>query len=165
MENKLLILGRDNFYEIDAYDNQPNELYLVENIKRKFNDFKILLNEESDSIDYKIVLKNPVIKTTYKKIHTDNILGTKQVEREVSVSYELDIINKKDSSLVYNNSFNKKQKDNFDLEKLSFVEDNRYSFSRSTLPEEDSLNQYIFPAIIIAASAVAIILFFVIRSK
>lgn len=140
-------------------------MYLVESFKRKFSDYKILLNENSDSVDYKIIIKNPVFSTKYKKIFTDKVFGVKKVEREVSVSYELDIMSLKDSSLVYNNISNKKQKDNFDLDKLNFVEDNRYSFSRSTLPEENTLNQLIFPAILITASAIAIVLFFVIRSK
>ncbi|MCB0727250.1 MAG: hypothetical protein R3A12_15110 [Ignavibacteria bacterium] len=71
----------------------------------------------------------------------------------------------KDSSeIIYSQNFSKKAKDNIDLDKLDYSEDKRFSFSSSELPEENSVNQILFPAIIITVSAAAIILFFTIRS-
>ncbi len=165
LSNKLLILGKENFYEVSIGENTPEQVYLVETIMNRFRDFKLIIGEDSDSIDYIIIFKNPVINTKYKKIFVDNILGTKKVEREVKVSYDLDLINKKDSSLVYSQSFDKKIRDNFDLDKFNSVEDNRYPFSQSILPEESTADNFFYPAIIIFTSAAAIILFFVIRSN
>ncbi len=163
--NKLTILGKDNFYEIIFDKNRQDQAYIVESLRRKFSGYKLIIGEDSDSIDYKIIFKNSNIGTDYRKIFSDNILGTKKVEREVRVSYELAIMNKKDSALVYNQSYDKKIKDSFDFDKLNLVEDNRYLFTQSILPEESTVNQFLYPAIIIAASALAIILFFVIRSN
>lgn len=165
LNNKLLLLGRENFYEVSLEGNKAEHLYLIESIRKKFRDFNIIVNEDSDTIDFKLLLKNPKIKIKYLKIFTDGFFGTKKVEREVLVSYDLELIDKKTSLLVYSQKFNKKYKDNFGLDKLNFVEDNRYLFSQSILPEESPVNQFLYPAIIILSSAAAIILFFTIRSK
>ncbi|MEO8666139.1 MAG: hypothetical protein ABI462_11655 [Ignavibacteria bacterium] len=165
LNNKFLILGKDNFYEVILDDGKPESTYLTESLRRKFFDYKLIFNEESDSIDYKLVISAPVFNVRYKRIFTDKILGTKKVEREVTVTYNVELTDKKNSAVVYNQNFDRKFKDSFDLDKLNFVEDRRYTFSHSGLPEENTLNQILFPAIIITASAAAIILFFIIRSK
>jgi hypothetical protein len=163
--NKLLLLGRDNFYEVILDNNNQEQVYFLESLKNRFPDFKFIIGEDSDSIDFKIIFKNSIINTKYKNIFVDNIFGTKKVKREVTVSYELELLNKKDSSLIYSQNFDKKIKDSFDLDKLNLVEDNRYLFTQSILPEEGTVNQLLFPALIVATSAVAIILFFIIRSN
>ncbi|MDZ4711981.1 MAG: hypothetical protein SGI89_06605 [bacterium] len=164
LNNKLLILGKDNLYSIMIDDNEAGE-YILDNIKRKFADYRIVFRENSDSIKYRIIFKNPIITTRYKKIFTDNILGTKKVEREVAVSYDADVIDNTNSSVIYNLNFNKKFKDDFNLENLNYIENQRYKFSRSSLPDENNADKILFPSLIIGASAAAIILFFVIRSK
>lgn len=148
------------------YDNTDalNE-YVAGRFRNNFRDYKILINETSDSSDYKIVLSNTEIKTNYIKIFTDKVLGTKKLEREITVNYDVKITAKDSSDVILIQNFNKKAKDNIDLDKLDFSEDKRYSFSSSKLPEENTVNQILFPAIIITVSAAAIILFFTIRSK
>jgi len=163
--NKLMLLGEENFYNLVTDGNTAQHLYLIESIKRKFNNYKILVNEVSDSIDFLVKIKNPKIEIKYNRFFTDKLLGTKKVAREVLVSYDLELIDTKNTSVIYRGNFHKKIKSSFDLDKLNFVEDSRYSFSRTVLPEESTINKFLFPAIIIATSAAAIILFFTIRSK
>lgn len=165
LNNKLLILGKDKFYLVSFDQNNQESSYIFDQFKSRFYDYKLIINEDSDSIDYKIIFKNPEIKTTYKKIFTDNVLGVKKVDREVSVSYGFDLIQKDSSKILYNQSYSKSTKDTVDLDKVSIAEDKRFQFSGSNLPEESALNQILFPAIIIGISAAAIILFFTIRSK
>jgi hypothetical protein len=165
LNNKLIISGKDKFYEVIFDPDIQESAYLFERFKNKFYDYKLIVNEDSDSIDYKIIFKNPVLRTSYNKIYTDNILGVKKVEREILVSYILDFIEKENSQVLYNQNFKKRAKDNIDLDKVSSAEDTRYNFSSSNLPEENTLNQILFPALIIGISAAAIILFFTIRSK
>lgn len=163
--NRLITLGKENFYLITLDSSRQEEIYLAESIRKNFPEYKFIIGQDFDSADYNIVFKNVLIGTKYKKIFTDNLLGTKKVKREVRVSYDIDLINERDSSLVYNQSFDKKHKDSFDLNKLDLVEDTRYTFSQSILPEESAANQIFYPAVIITASALAIILFFIIRSN
>jgi hypothetical protein len=147
------------------YDNndQLNE-YVAGRFRNNFREYKLQFNENSDSADFKIFLSNTEINTNYKKIYTDNVLGTKKLEREIEVKYDIKFTGKDSAEVIFVQNFNKISKDNIDLDKLEFSEDKRYSFSSSELPEENSVNQILFPAIIITVSAAAIILFFTIRS-
>lgn len=147
------------------YDNndQLNE-YVAGRFRNNFREYKLQFNENSDSADFKIFLSNTEINTNYKKIFTDNVLGTKKLEREIEVKYDIKFTGKDSAEIIFVQNFNKISKDNIDLDKLEFSEDKRYSFSSSELPEENSVNQILFPAIIITVSAAAIILFFTIRS-
>lgn len=168
--NKMTVLGKDKFYKVVFDPGDQSGEYLFERFKTGFYDYKLIINENSDSIDYVIVFKDPLITTKYKRIFTDNVLGVKKIEREIRVSYDLELSdydNSEKDSLhsILKQNFNKKSKDNIDLDKLGYIEDKRYKFSSSELPEENTLNQILFPAIIITVSAAAIILFFTIRSK
>lgn len=168
--NKLTVLGKDKFYKVEFDPNVQSGAYIFERFRTKFYDYKLIVNENSDSIAYVIVFKDPLITTKYKKIFTDNVLGVKKIEREIRVSYELELTDYSSSGAdslqpLLKQNFNKKSKDNIDLDKLGYIEDKRYKFSSSDLPEENTLNQILFPAIIITVSAAAIILFFTIRSK
>ena len=147
------------------YDNndQLNQ-YVAGRFRNNFREYKLQFNENSDSADFKIFLSNTEINTNYKKIYTDNVLGTKKLEREIEVKYDIKFTGKDSTEVIFVQNFNKISKDNIDLDKLEFSEDKRYSFSSSELPEENSVNQILFPAIIITVSAAAIILFFTIRS-
>ena len=63
------------------YDNndQLNE-YVAGRFRNNFREYKLQFNENSDSADFKIFLSNTEINTNYKKIFTDNVLGTKKLE-------------------------------------------------------------------------------------
>jgi len=168
--NKMTVLGKEKFYKVVFDPGDQSGAYLFERFRTGFYDYKLIINENSDSIDYVIVFKDPLITTKYKRIFTDNVLGVKKIEREIRVSYDLELteynISGADSlNPLLKQNFNKKSKDNIDLDKLGYIEDKRYKFSSSDLPEENTLNQILFPAIIITVSAAAIILFFTIRSK
>lgn len=170
LSNKLTETGKDKFYKVSFDPGNQSGAYIFERFRNRFYDYKLIINENSDSVDYVISFKNPSISTKYKKILTDNVIGVKKIVREISVSYvlELKIENEQASDslgIILNQNFSKKAEDKIDLDKLEFTEDQRYKFSSSELPEESTLNQIMFPAIIITASAAAIILFFTIRSK
>ena len=168
--NKMTILGKDKFYKVVFDPGNQSGAYLFERFRTGFYDYKLIINENSDSIDYVIVFKNPLITTKYKRIFTDKVLGVKKIEREIRVAYDLELSeynNSESDSLhtLLKQNFNKKSKDNIDLDKLGYIKEKRYNFSSSKLQKENTLNQILFPAIIITVSAAAIILFFTIRSK
>ena len=48
---------------------------------------------------------------------------------------------------------------------MDYVESGNYAFLKSVLPEKPFLKKVIVPAVIVAVSAIATILFFTIRSK
>ncbi len=170
LSNKFTETGKDKFYKISFDPGNQSGAYIFERFRNRFYDYKLIINENSDSVDYVISFKNPSISTKYKKILTDNVIGVKKIVREISVSYVLEMKSENgqasdSAAVMLNQNFSKKAEDKIDLDKLEFTEDKRYKFSSSELPEESTLNQIMFPAIIITASAAAIILFFTIRSK
>ncbi len=165
LSNKMVVLGKDKFYLVIFDPGTAKSSYLLDLFRNKFYDYKLIINEDSDSIDYKIIFANPNITTTYKKIFTDQVLGIKKVEREIAVSFDVKLAGIENDSILLDQKYNEKANDNIDLDKVSSAEDKRFDFSSSNLPEENTLNQVLFPAIIIGISAAAIILFFTIRSK
>lgn len=172
VENEIVLLGKDKFYNLSVKSkdgNSDQKSYLIVLIKNKLSGYNILIDadsaENSESINYNILIDDLLIKTRYISIYNDNVLGTKKIKREISVSYDMVITDIKNSSVVFDKKFNKKSEDSFNVDEQNSVEDNRYNFSQSNLPEESSLNKLIYPAIIILASAIAIVLFFTIRSK
>lgn len=172
VENEILILGKDKFYNLSVESkdgNSDQKSYLITLIKNKLSGYKILIDadsaEYSDSINYNILIKDILLKTRYVSTYNDNLLGTKKIRREILVSYDVVITDISNSSEIFKKKFNKKTEDSFNADEQNTVEDRRYNFSQSNLPEENSLNKLIYPAIIILASAIAIVLFFTIRSK
>lgn len=169
LENVLEIRGKDVLYNLILNADNIQQTYFSESIKKKFPDFGFLTNlKENAATEKKIVnvfIKNPEIKVRYTGTHTDNFLGSKTVERVVSVKYEIKLLNSDDSSVVYSDIFSKKIKSNFNINNIAMVEDERFPFTKSVIPDEDTLNKLILPAVVILASAAAVILFFTIRSK
>ncbi|MBV6479167.1 MAG: hypothetical protein HGGPFJEG_01928 [Ignavibacteria bacterium] len=169
LENVLEIRGKDVLYNLILNADNIQQTYFSESIKKKFPDFGFLTNlKENVATEKKIVnvfIKNPEIKVRYTGTHTDNFLGSKIVERVVSVKYEIKLLNSDDSSVVYSDKFSKKIKSNFNINNIAMVEDERFPFTKSVIPDEDTLNKLILPAVVILASAAAVILFFTIRSK
>lgn len=170
LQNELTVLGKDKFYNliIEGIDDEK-QMFLTQVVKSRLQEFKILLNADTagfgDTIDYIVSIKNPELEIKYVSLFTDNVLGDKKVKRVISVSYELTVTDKETLSQVFSKNIANKGEDSFSLEEQNQVEDKRFNFSQPVLPEEDSINSLLFPAIIIFASAAAIILFFSIRSK
>lgn len=169
LENELLLNGKDILYNLitDADDEQQN--YISEGIKKRFSGYGFLSNYpfgyDSGKKIYNVFIDNPEIKVKYTKTYTDNFLGSKVVERIVTVKYETRIVNSEDSSVVFSNKFSKNSKSSFNIDNIGMVEDERYSFTNSVIPDESTMNKLILPAVVIISSAAAVILFFTIRSK
>ncbi len=169
LENNLILLGKEKLYLLSDESKSIQGDYILKILKRYLSGYKILLksgnSDFSDSVDYLINIAGPSIKTLYKKIFDEDIIGTKKVEREITVKYDLTLEDKKTLSGVFRNKFSNKHKDSFNLDEQSFIEDRNYDFSRSAIPEENTVNHLLYPALIIMATAAAIILFFTIRSN
>ena len=169
LENKLILLGKEKLYLLSDESKSIQGDYILKILKRNLSGYKILLKpgntDFTDSIDYIIKIAQPSIKTLYKKIFDEDIIGTKKVEREITVKYDLTLEDKKNLYEVFRNKFSNRNKDSFNLDEQSVIEDRNYDFSRSAIPEENTVNHLLYPALIIISTAAAIILFFTIRSN
>lgn len=168
LSNKFLILGKDNTYNLSIHNGDERQSYIAQSIRNKLRDFKILyndnLNEDTSGDIFSVEIINPEIKVSYKDDSND-IWGMKKLRRRVTVSYVTEIRNSKDSSIRSGTEFMRTSNDSFDFDNFSQIEDKRFSFTRSVLPEESTLNKIFLPAVLVLASAAVIILFFTIRSK
>jgi len=171
--NELTILGKENLYNLYIEGNDEQRAYLNTAAKLKFADYRIIITSDTlnlsdnitDSADYNIIIKNTGLRTNYSSIFTDKILGMKKLERIITVSYTLSIRKNDAAFLINEMNIKKSFKDSINLGDQNQLEDKRYTFSQDELPLENSVNNLLFPAILILSSAAAIILFFVIRSK
>lgn len=165
LENKLTILGNDKFYEIEIEEDHPDAIYLIDRFKQRFNEYRFIINENYDSSDYKIKINSVSIKPVYSLISETDISGGKLIVRNVSVSYDYEISDYGVNKVLYKDKIYKNKKDKINFDKIFQVEDARYSFAMGKLPDQSGLENYLFPAIIVAVSAAAIILFFSLRSN
>ncbi|MBK8984109.1 MAG: hypothetical protein IPM38_17780 [Ignavibacteria bacterium] len=165
LENKMTSLGNDKFFEIEINQDKPEEIYFLDKIKQRFNGYKLFLNEKFDTSDYRITFSNIIIKPIYSNLNATDFTGNKLTGREIRVSYDYVIVRKENNERLYSDRISKKTKDNFDSERINQVEDNRYIFTKAKLPDEEGLEKYLFPSLIVAVSAAAIIMFFSIRSN
>ncbi len=165
LENKMTALGDERFFEIEINQDKPEEIYFLDKVKQRFSSYNLFLNEKFDTSDYRITFSNIIIKPVYSNIKGSDFTGNKLTGREIRVSYEYEIVKAGNSERLYSDRVLKKAKDSFDSEMINQIEDRRYSFTKGKLPEEKGLEKYLFPSIIIAVSAAAIIMFFSIRSN
>lgn len=169
LENEFLVNGNDVLYNFITDSDNEKQQYISESIKKKFQGYRFLSDytggNDSGKEVINVSINNPELSVKYTRTYTDNFLGSIIVERIVTVRYETVFLNSKDSSVIFSNKFSKNSKSSFNIINIGMVEDRRYSFTYSVIPEESTLNKLILPAVVILASAVAVILFFTIRSK
>jgi len=163
--NQLIIAGQDKLFVLKFPDESEKNDFIQLKVKQKFSSYKLLTGNSFDEVDYGIVFENPKLRTNYKEIITSSFLGNKRVKRKIEVVYLYKIIDNNTKEEIYSNTINESFEDDFLLDNLEQIERSNYTFTKGKLPEENLFEKFLVPAVIIAASAVAIILFFVIRSK
>jgi len=156
----------------DDFTNESNK-----KIKLDFvvpNDYSVLKNkliEELQKKGFYISDKNKYglnytvneIKIHYIEIFRDGILGEYLVSREVKLNGSYYIKNKNEFGKV--NSFSFTSSDTVKYNDISKLENIAYSFTSSPLPNEPFFSSIVEPVIAIGTAAVAVYLFFNIRSK
>lgn len=165
LNNKLVILGNDVFYEVELDQTKPDAIYFLYKLREKFRNYKFVINEKFDSADYIIKISNVSIKPVYSESQSIDITGNKLTKREIRYSYDYEILDQRSNQILYSDKISKKTSGYFDSGKKDQIEDSRYTFTQGEMPAESDVNSYVFPAIIVAVSAAAIILFFTIRSN
>ncbi len=156
----ITVLGKEKIYKISFENETEAKDFLLNSLKQKFSNYK-LIYEKNDSFDYKIVFNELNFKTQYSDLKSGNVLGDGRFTRELKVNYKFSILNIENSIKSVSKTF----KDEVNTDNLEYVENGNYTFMKSTLPEKSFFNKILVPAIVVALSALAAILFFTIRSK
>jgi len=162
IEDRIILLGKEKvyFFQVDAKSEVTD--FFVNGMRRFLGDYKII-TEDSNKRDYSIILKNIRLEIKYIKAKSD-ILLNKKYERKVIFAFDI-ILRDKELSEVFSKSISDNFEDILYSEYISDAELSGYSFTKGQIPDETLFEKLLIPGVILAASAVAIVLFFIIRSK
>ena len=141
---------------IAADDYKILKTKLIEDLQK--NNFS-LLNESNIKLNFTL----NEVKIIYKDIFRDGILGEYLVERETNLNSSFFIENKNEIGKVNNFSFTKL--DTVKYDDIKKLENIAFSFTSAEVPSEPFFSSILEPVIAVSTAAVAVYLFFNIRSN
>jgi hypothetical protein len=162
--NRFVLLGKDKIYSIGINAEPDVREYLYLKIKQRFNNFSIISESDSSISDFIVKFEDVKFVTKYEKIF-GSVLSNRRVQRKIEISYKSLITSKNKDSVLYSNNIFDINNDDFYLDNIEAVERGEFNFLRGILPSQSFLEKAFVPGLVIVASAVTVILFFVIRSK
>ena len=164
LENQLVIIGNDKIFCVKINAKSGINEYLYLKIRQRLNSFRIISDLDSANSDYIVEFENVNFLTKYEKIF-GSIIKSRKVQRRIDVLYDYKIKRIYGDSIINNKSLSDFNEDDFYLDRVEDVERGGYDFLKGTLPEQSFFEKAFVPGIVSLVSAVAIVLFFVIRSK
>ncbi len=154
----ITIIGKDKIYKISVEDSTELKEFFLNELKRKFYNHRFVY-VVSDSVDAVLKFTGLKFKTEYSDLKEKRLFGDEFFKRHLSVLYNFSVSGgtEKSISALY--------KDEIRADLLDYVQGGNYAFLKSVLPDKPFIKKILVPAVIVAVSAVAAILFFSIRSK
>jgi hypothetical protein len=156
-----LILNKDKIYLIQInHSDYETQSYFRSRMKSRFSGYKIIsdLNLANDA---KIIIDSLRLETKYLRLFEKDLLGDKYIQRQAVVKYRCSFTGHEIEGFRFNQSFT----DDFELDNLSSVENDKFFFAQGVLPPQSFFSKYLIPSLVILASAAAAILFFTVRNK
>jgi len=164
IENLVIMAGKENSYGVVISGNEDEKEFIFTKVRQRLYNYKIISEKDTALSDYIILIENVNLKIKYIRIF-GAVIKDRMVEREISVSFDNRLKQKTASDVINSVKVFEKYNDEFRVDKLEHVERGDYSFLKSKLPERSFFEKTLVPGIVILASAVTIVLFFIIRSK
>jgi hypothetical protein len=162
LSDEMTILGADKIYFIENNKNQPEVRFIDNIIKQKKQNYKFVDNNLILDSAYTIKFTDVLFSTKYSNIQKTSIIK-REIGREINVNFKCKIYFR--DSIVYSYYFDNKSDDIFDFTYLNYVEAGDMPFYKGEVPEASFWDKYFIPVTAVSASVIAVILFFVIRSK
>ena len=164
LQDRLVLAGSDKIFALKIDDANDMDDYIIEKLRRKLSGFNVIYETRYDSVFADIKIDSVLLLAKYNKISTRNVLGDKMLDREIDVKYHISLVEKDNGKVLYEENFDESFSDSFRLDDKSRVETGGYRFLKANIPNEGFLSKYLLPTVLLAVSAVTIVLFFVIRS-
>lgn len=156
-----LILNKDKVYLMQInHSDYETESYFRSRIKSRFHEYKIISDANLGS-DAKIIIDSLKFDTKYLKLFEKDLLGNKYIKRQSIVKFSCSFTGTDVQGYRFNESFT----DDFELDNLSSVENDKFFFAQGVIPSQSFFSKYLIPSIVILSSAAAAILFFTVRNK
>ncbi len=112
-----------------------------------------------NSFSMQVIIKDAV--TSYGEIYRDGFLGDYYVPRKLTLSGNYNFSGKK----IFTEEFNYALQDTVKTDSISSLENSGYPFTQGKLRAEPFFSGILEPVIAVGTAALAVILFFTIRSK
>jgi hypothetical protein len=164
LENQLVILGKDKIFCLVISGVEEIREFIYTKFRQRLYNYKIISEKDSVSADYLVSIEGIELKTKYIRIF-GSVFKNRKVEREISISFVNKIKQNNSEDVLFKEEISDKNIDDFFLDNQESVERGDYAFLKGTLPERSFLDKAVIPGVVILASAITIVLFFVIRSK
>jgi hypothetical protein len=113
----------------------------------------------NNSFGIQYVVKDAV--TSYGDIFRNGLLGDYYVPRSLHLSGSINY----SGSTIFSREFEYSSLDTVKTENIELLENSAYAFTRGKLPAEPFFSSILEPVVVIGTAALAVILFFTIRSK
>ncbi|MHB1051082.1 MAG: hypothetical protein ACYC09_13470 [Bacteroidota bacterium] len=133
-------------------------------IPRPFLEKKIDVYFSPDSADTILMFSLDEAALTYGTPFSTSFLGSKKVERTISVQADITLLTKSAQKILFSSEFTRSVTDTVMLSEINLLDDPSVPFTAVVLPATSFFDSIVEPAIITIASAVAVYLFFTIRS-
>ena len=163
IEDKLVIYGRDKIFNFQLSGTPQEQDFFRNEVRRYLSDYKITFG---DSAEANYILKigkiQPLI--IYKESKSDLLLN-KTIDRRLVFSFAVEIKDRMRNEILYSEILKESYSDLIDYDYIYEAEVSTYEFTKGKIPQQSAFQQMIIPGIVIFTSAVAIVLFFVVRSK
>ncbi len=160
LQDVVTVLGKEKIFKVSIDEKSEEAEFLLNNIKQKFSSYNFIYEKE-DGFDYKIIFSGVKFFVAYSEPKADKIIGDEMFMRDLSVAFRFSVLNSDNAQ----QSVLKTYRDKVKTEYFDYIQESNYSFMKSALPDKPFMKKIIVPAIIVAVSAIAAILFFTIRSK
>jgi hypothetical protein len=159
-------------FHVTSARNDKNEKKFIESVIRKTADkdkLKISFSKDeqmlsADSVYNRVGIGIVNLSTDYPRLTENQFLGDKSIERVVASELTVDISTNRDVSLVKDTILTG-YKDEIPYENYEEFQSSEYLFTQALPPGISRFETIVFPVAIITVSAIAAILFFIIRSK
>lgn len=100
----------------------------------------------------------------YSEVFTESFFGSRKVIRTIALALQFTLISRSDKKVLFAKSYTQSFSDTLLYADVQRFEDPSILFASTTLPKLSFFDSIIEPAIVTVASAIAIYLFFTIRS-
>lgn len=131
-----------------------NSEIISEFTNRGFN-----LVSENNSFEIQYFINNAA--TSYGEIYRNGLLGDYFVPREINLSGGYNFSGR----TIFTKEFNYSYLDTVKVDSIGSIENSAYPFTQAKLPAEPFFSSILEPVIAVGTAALAVILFFTIRSK
>jgi hypothetical protein len=162
--DRITVIGSDNFFYLKINADAQKEKFFYDVFNLRFPNLKVIKGTELDSLAFKIIVNNPEFRLKYPEAKSGRLFGDKILSRSASVKFA-GKIESPSGELLWSGTPADKSFDVFRQDNLDYVQNSEYNFTKAPLPEESLTSTLIVPAVVLIASAIAIVLFFAIRSK